>query len=133
MSFIRQIKKGGKIYYAEVENQWIDGKCVQKHIRSLGQDPEHPTNISIEPVHFSFLALRLMQDALTSDDIFGMLEEMGQPTKKENLERVGITYNFEKKIYSISLFYRKKQRSRNKTNARSVENIPKPKPHTNEK
>jgi hypothetical protein len=43
MTFIRKIKQRGKIYYAEVENQWIDGKCVQKHIRSLGTDPENPT------------------------------------------------------------------------------------------
>jgi len=35
MTFIRNIKQRGKTYYAEVENQWIDGKCVQKHIRSM--------------------------------------------------------------------------------------------------
>jgi hypothetical protein len=64
MGFIRQIKQRGKIYYAEVENQWINGKCVQKHIRSLGTDPKNPTTIPIEPAHFSYLALRLMQDAL---------------------------------------------------------------------
>jgi hypothetical protein len=45
MGFIRKIKQRGKTYYAEVENQWINGKCVQKHIRSLGSDPEHPNNI----------------------------------------------------------------------------------------
>jgi hypothetical protein len=82
MGFIRQIKQLRKTYYAEVENQWIDGKCVQKHIRSLGINPEYPTNIPIEPVHFSILALRLMQDALTSNDIFEMLEKMGQPIQK---------------------------------------------------
>ena len=117
MGFIRQIKQHGKTYYAEVENHWINGKSVQKHIRSLGTDPEHPTNISIEPVHFSYLALRLMQEALTSNDLFEMLENMGQPIKKEDLERIGINYDFEKKTYSISLFYQKKSRSKNKTNA----------------
>jgi len=40
MSFIRKIKRGGKVYYAEVKNQWIDGRCVQKHIRYLGKDVE---------------------------------------------------------------------------------------------
>jgi hypothetical protein len=120
MGFIRQIKQRGKTYYAEVENHWINGKSVQKHIRSLGTDPEHPTNIAIEPVHFSYLALRLMQEALTPNDLFEMLENMGQPIKKEALERIGINYDFEKKTYSISLFYRKKSRSRNKTNARDA-------------
>lgn len=132
MGFIRQIKQRGKIYYAEVENQWINGKCVQKHIRSLGTDPEHPTNIAIEPVHFSYLAIRLMQDALTSNDLFEMLEKMGQPVKKEALERIGINYDFEKKTFSISLFYRKKPVSRNKTDARDAKNIQKPRQHMKE-
>jgi hypothetical protein len=132
MGFIRQIKQRGKTYYAEVENQWINGKCVQKHIRSLGTDPEHPTNIPIEPVHFSYLALRLMQDTLTSNDLFEMLDKMGQPVKKEDLERIGINYDFEKKTFSISLFYRKKSISRNKTDARGAKNIQKSRPHINE-
>lgn len=120
MGFIRQIKQRGKTYYAEVENQWINGKCVQKHIRSLGTDPQHPTNIPVEPVHFSYLALRLMQNALTPNDLFEMLENMGQPIKKDELEGIGINYDFEKKTYSISLFYRKKSRSRTKTDAQDA-------------
>lgn len=132
MGFIRKIKQRGKIYYAEVENQWINGKCVQKHIRSLGTDPEHPTNIPIEPVHFSYLALRLMQDALTPNDLFEMLEKMGQPIKKEDLERIGINYDFEKKTYSISLFYRKKSISKNKTDARDAKKTQKTRPHIEE-
>jgi len=107
MTFIRKIKQRGKIYYAEVENQWIDGKCVQKHIRSLGTDPENPTNIAIEPTHFSYLSLRLMQGSLSPNDLFEMLENMGQPVKKADLKRLGIHYDFEKKTYSISLFYQK--------------------------
>ncbi len=123
MGFIRKIKQRGKIYYAEVENQWINGKCVQKHIRSLGTDPEHPKNIPIEPVHFSYLATRLMQDALTPNDLFEMLEKMGQRVKKEDLERIGINYDFEKKLFSISLFYKKKSKRRIKTDAQDVEEI----------
>ncbi len=118
MGFIRKIKQRGKTYYAEVENQWINGKCVQKHIRSLGTDPEYPKNIPIEPVHFSYLALRLMQDALTPKDMFEMLEKMGQPVRKEELERIGINYDFRKKTFSISLFYKKKSRSKTLTDAK---------------
>jgi hypothetical protein len=123
MVFIRKIKQRGKTYYAEVENQWINGKCVQKHIRSLGTDPELPKNIPIEPVHFSYIALRLMQDALTPNDLFEMLEKMGQPVKKEELERIGINYDFGKKTYSISLFYKKTSKSRSPTDARNAKNI----------
>lgn len=115
MSFIRTFKRKNKdgsikTYYAEVESVRVGDKVVQRYVRSLGTDPEHPTNIPIEPVHFSYLALRLMQEALTPNDLLDMLEKMGQTVKIEDLERIGINYDFEKKTYSISLFYRKKSR-----------------------
>jgi len=97
MSFIRKIKQRGKTYYAEVENVWIDGKCVQKHIRSIGTDPEHPTTFKIEPVHFGYLAVRLMQGDLLPNEVFELLDGMGQPVRRDQLERIGIYYDFEKK------------------------------------
>ena len=105
MSFIRKVKQRGKTYYAEVENVWIDGKCIQRHIRSLGTDPEHPTNFKIEPVHFSYLALRLMQGDLTPNDVFELLEGMGKPVTRDQLERIGIYYDFGKKTFYIYLFH----------------------------
>ncbi len=137
MSFTRTFKRKNKdgtikTYYAEVESVRIGDKVLQRYVRSLGTDPEHPTNIPIEPVHFSYLALRLMQDALTPNDLFEMLEKMGQPIKKEDLERIGINYDFEKKTYSISLFYRKKSISKNKTDARNVKKTQRTRPHINE-
>jgi hypothetical protein len=38
MSFIRKIKKGDRIYLAEVENIRVNGKTVQKHIRYVGKE-----------------------------------------------------------------------------------------------
>lgn len=38
MSFIRRIKRGQYTYLAEVENNWVDGKVVQKHIRYVGKE-----------------------------------------------------------------------------------------------
>src|SRR3990170_8269376 len=43
ISFVRKIKKKGKIYLAEVENQWIDGRCVQKHLRYIGREADGET------------------------------------------------------------------------------------------
>lgn len=106
MSFVRKIKQRGKTYYAEVENVWIDGKCVQKHIRSLGTDPDHPTNFKIQPMHFSYLAVRLMQGDLNPNDVFDLLEGMGEPVARESLDRMGIFYDFGKKTFFISLFYK---------------------------
>jgi hypothetical protein len=74
-----------KTYFAEVESVREGGKVVQRYIRSLGTDPENPTNIAIEPTHFSYLSLRLMQGSLTPNDLFEMLENMGQPVKKADL------------------------------------------------
>lgn len=38
MSFIRKIKRGAYTYLAEVENRWVKGKVVQKHIRYVGKE-----------------------------------------------------------------------------------------------
>lgn len=128
MSFTRTFKRKNKdgtvrTYYAEVESVRVGDKVIQRYVRPLGTDPEHPKNIPIEPVQFSYLALRLMQDALTPNDLFEMLEKMGHSVTKEGLEKIGINYDFEKKTYSISLFYKKISKSRSQTDARSAKNI----------
>ena len=46
MSFTRKIKKGEHIYLAEVENKWINGKVVQKHIRYIGKEVDGKTILS---------------------------------------------------------------------------------------
>jgi len=46
MSFIRKIKRGGKVYLAEVENKWIGGKCVQHHLRYVGKEADGKTILS---------------------------------------------------------------------------------------
>jgi len=129
MSFVRKIKQRGKTYYAEVENVWINGKCVQRHIRSLGTDPKHPTNFNIEPVHFSYLAVRLMQGNLTPNEIFDLLEGMGQPVTRDQLERMGISYDFGKKTFSISLFPVRKKSKRSQGDVRNVVKKSSPKGH----
>ena len=43
MSFIRRIKRGGRVYLAEVKNEWVDGKCVQRHIRYVGREADGKT------------------------------------------------------------------------------------------
>ena len=43
MSFIRQIKRKGRVYLAEVENKWVKGKVVQRHIRYVGREADGKT------------------------------------------------------------------------------------------
>jgi GH43 family beta-xylosidase len=45
-SFIRRIKRKSNVYLAEVENRWIGGKCVQKHIRYVGKEADDKTVLS---------------------------------------------------------------------------------------
>lgn len=46
MSFIRKIKRGGRIYLAEVENQRVNGKVVQKHLRYIGTEADGQTKLA---------------------------------------------------------------------------------------
>jgi len=43
MSFVRRIKRQGRVYLAEVENRWIKGTCVQRHIRYVGREADGKT------------------------------------------------------------------------------------------
>ncbi len=122
--FIREVKRKNKdgtvkIYYAEVESVREGNKVHQKYIRSLGSDLTKPSNYLLEPVHFSYLALRLMQDNLSPNDVFDMLDGMGTPVTRNELESIGIYYDFEKKTFSIYLYYVKNSKLKN--TAKSVE------------
>lgn len=46
MSFIRKIKKGSRIYLAEVENKRINGKVIQHHIQYIGKEADNKTILS---------------------------------------------------------------------------------------
>jgi transposase len=46
MSFIKKSKRNGKTYLNEVENKWINGKCVQKHIRYIGTEADGETKLA---------------------------------------------------------------------------------------
>ena len=46
MSFIRKIKKSGKVYLAEVENRRVGGKVVQRFIRYVGKEADGRTVLS---------------------------------------------------------------------------------------
>ena len=47
MSFVRRIKKNGRVYLAEVEGKRINGKVVQKHIRYIGREVDGEEIISL--------------------------------------------------------------------------------------
>ncbi|MBU4502323.1 MAG: hypothetical protein KKA79_07020 [Nanoarchaeota archaeon] len=125
MSFIKKITRKNKDgttkeYYAEVESVRIGNKVRHRYIRSLGSNPNKPGNFPLERMQFSYLALRLMQGELTPKDVFDMLENMGHPFTRDTLEKMGIRYDFEKKTFSIYLFYHKKSKISLQKDVRSV-------------
>ena len=76
ISFIRKIKRKGRVYLAEVENRWIKGKCVQSHIRYVGRQADGQT----------LVAASLSQAQVESVKVYGPLlllhhlaEEIGLP------------------------------------------------------
>ena len=107
MSFIRAKKVGDKIYYSEVENRKVNGKVIQKHIRYIGKSKDNPDHMSLEKVQFGYIATRLMQGDLSTSGLFDMIEKMGNHVSRDNLERIGLYYNFKKNSFSLSL-YRKR-------------------------
>ena len=118
MSFIRGKKVGGVIYYSEVENVRVNGKVVQKHIRYIGKDKENPDRIPLENVQFGYIATRLMQGDLSPNELFDMIEKMGNHVNRENLERIGLFYDFKKNSFSLSLY--RKRLSRNQKGAENA-------------
>jgi transposase len=81
VAFIRKHSRNGRIYLAEVKNQRVDGKVVQKFIRYVGVDPDSdraafPTcnqELSLDGVklHGSILALNSAAELLNLRDILG--------------------------------------------------------------
>jgi len=51
-----------------------------------------------------------MQGDLMPNEVFELLEGMGEPVTRDSLERMGISYDFEKKTFFISLSYRSRSR-----------------------
>lgn len=46
MSFIRKLRRGGRIYLAEVESKRVKGKVIQRHLRYIGREADGRTVLS---------------------------------------------------------------------------------------
>ena len=123
MSFVREVvrkNKDGTVvkYYEEVESYRINGKVRQRHIRSLGRDKDKPDSFPLDLMHFGYIATRLMQGDLSPNELFDMIEKMGSHVNRENLERIGLFYDFKKNSFSLSLY--RKRLSGNQKDAEDV-------------
>ena len=81
MTFIRKIKRGNRVYLAEVENYRDGSKVKQRHIRYLGLDPEHgKTNISFCTRDISVESIKVHGPVIVLESIareLGLFELLG--------------------------------------------------------
>ena len=113
-TFIRKIKQGDKIRYAEVWNERRGKKVIQHHVRYLGSDPDNlpnPSSFDIEKIHFGYLAQLILSDTLSADDVYLMLDGMGKPVKRKELKEIVIRHNIEEKKTRLRLVFRRKGKS----------------------
>lgn len=125
-TFIREIKQGNKIRYAEVWNERQGKKVIQHHVRYLGSDPNNlpePSSFNIEKVHFGYLAQLLLSDILSDDDVYHMLDGMGKSIERKEIKEIVIRHNLDTKKTRLHLVFPRKR----KTDAQSaIENLQSP-------
>jgi transposase len=69
MSFVRKIKRGERTYLAEVENQWKDGRCVQKHIRYIGKEVDEKVILASSISNLEVTEIKLFGPLLVLDSL----------------------------------------------------------------
>jgi transposase len=80
MSFIRRIKKKGRVYLAEVENVWIHGTCKQRHIRYVGREADGQTVLACSLSNAQIDAVKLHGPLMVLHHLageIGLAEELG--------------------------------------------------------
>ncbi len=99
-TFIRKIKQGDKIRYAEVWNEREGKKIIQHHVRYLGSNPDNlpePGSFEIEKLQFGYLAQLILNDSLSANDIYLMLDGMGKSIERKEIKQIIIRYKLDEK------------------------------------
>ncbi len=114
-TFIREIKQGNKIRYAEVWNERQGKKIIQHHVRYLGSDPENlpePSSFVIEKLQFGYLAQLILNDSLSANDIYLMLDGMGKSIERKEIKQIIIRYKLDEKKTQLQLIFLKKRKTK---------------------
>jgi transposase len=78
MSYIRKIKHNGKIYLAEVESRWENGRSVQKHLRYVGKEVDGK----------KILSASISEIEIDSVKVYGPLMVLDRLAKEINLHEI---------------------------------------------
>ena len=109
MSFVKRSKRNGRIYLNEVENIWIDGKCVQKHIRYIGAEVDGETKLAASISDIEIEGVKVFGPLIVLHHI---AEELGLPDLlgKYSSELLSLVYahclNY-KSINSMSSWFKR--------------------------
>ena len=111
-TFIRKIKQGNATRYAEVWNERKGKKIIQHHMRYLGSDPDNlppPSSFDIGKVHFGYLAQLILSDALSAEDVYLMLEGMGESVERQDIQSIILRHNLDRKKTRLRLVFPRKK------------------------
>jgi len=111
-TFIRKIKQGNATRYAEVWNERKGKKIIQHHMRYLGSDPDNlppPSSFDIEKIHFGYLAQLILSDALSAEDVYLMLEGMGESVERRDIQSIILRHNLDRKKTRLRLVFPRKK------------------------
>ena len=81
MSFVRKIKRSGRIYLAEVESKWVNGRPVQKHLRYIGKEVDGQRILSASISHIEVDSVKVYGPLLVLDRLareIGLPEILGE-------------------------------------------------------
>ena len=99
-TFIRKIKQVNVTMYADVWNERKGKKVIQHYVRYLGSDPDNlppPSSFDIEKIHLGYLAQLILDDTLGADDVYLMLDAMGESIERKKLQAIILLYNLDRK------------------------------------
>lgn len=117
-TFIRKIKQGDKIRYAEVWNERQGKKVIQHHVRYLGSDPDNlpePSSFVIENLQFGYLAQLILSNSLSANDIYLMLDGLGKSIERKEIKQIIFRYNLDGKKTQLQLIFFKKRKTKVQT------------------
>lgn len=77
MAFIKKSKRNGKVYLNEVENTWVNGKCIQNHIRYIGTEVDGETKLAASISDIEIEEVKVFGPLIV---LHHLAEEIGLPT-----------------------------------------------------
>ena len=112
-TFIRKIKQGTNVRYAEVWNERRGKKVIQHHVRYLGTDPNNPvepSSFDIGNPKFEYISRQILNESLDAEDIYQMLDASGNAVSRKDIREVVIRYNLDEKRVRIQLVFPRKSK-----------------------